>query len=121
MEKWKIAAFAAVFLLLAVIVVDVVLIARYASMPRPGAVVRVTKAAPAAQTVVREKQVRVPEPVVSVQFPAPPSANGVEKEYWDGFYYSSTDPFERAIQQGIPRTHFWFEVRRTADGSFQAA
>lgn len=127
MEKWKLAAFAAMLLLLLVIVVDVVVIARYAMLPRPSAAVNASSSS--RETALDTARKPAPFPVAETtkpsvdtsKFPAPPSANGVEKEYWEGYYYSSLDPFEQAVAAGVQRWRFWFEVRRTADGTFQAA
>ncbi|HLX61457.1 MAG TPA: hypothetical protein VKX17_09265 [Planctomycetota bacterium] len=124
MQKWKIAAVSAIVLLMLVIAADAAMIVYYATLPAPKYEAQKTRT-PAIQTAALEKS---PAPAVvelpkidAALFPPPPAANGAEKEYWEGYYYYSLDPFEQAVAQNVQRNRFWFEVRRTADGAFQAA
>ena len=128
MERWKLAAFAAMLLLVLVIAADIALIARYSMLPRPTASAPAqtfsasARIDPSTKTVPPADSIPATVPVIDTsKFPPPPSANGATKEHWEGYYYYSLDPFEQAVANGVQRSRFWFDVRRTADGVFQAA
>lgn len=53
-------------------------------------------------------------------FPLPPSKDGSIVERWEGYYYYSTIPLEQAAAQNIPRTRFWFDVKRSEQENFNA-
>jgi hypothetical protein len=43
-----------------------------------------------------------------------------ETEIWEGYYYYSLDPFEKAVASGAKCVRFWFRVSRTKTGEFTA-
>jgi hypothetical protein len=43
-----------------------------------------------------------------------------EVETWDGYYYYSLEPFEKAIANGNTPVRFWFKVKRDDNGNFTA-
>src|SRR5437868_806617 len=87
--------------------------------PRPA---RPTMKAPKAAPLVRAQlpSLRLPgrAGMAATDFPLPPSKDGSVVERWEGCYYYAMVPFEEVLAQNMPRTRFWFDVRRSEQENF---
>lgn len=74
----------------------------------------------AAQKQAMQAQQRANVAAIRGDFPLPPSKDGSVPERWEGYYFYATMPFENAVAQGVQRTRFWFQVKRSAAENFNA-